>query len=290
MIGSNERTITIRNIETIAEIREVERLQREVWGVSDLEVVPLSQLVAAMESGGVLIGAFDGRRLAGFVYGFLGLEGDVTVHHSHLLAVRPEYRGCDLGFRLKCEQRLRVIEQGIDVMTWTFDPLQSLNARFNFGKLGVIADRYVPDLYGTEAESFLHQNGTDRFWVTWQLTSARVERRLAGEEPAGTDAELPVLVAACEMGSPQLANANTALASERFAIEIPRDIGAIERADAKVARNWRTVTRDAFTAAIDAGFVVEDFVVGTGEGFQTGSYILGRDKGQFDFQMETKLK
>ena len=123
--------------------------------------------MAAKEAGGVLIGAFDGDTLVGFVYGFPSFEHGQLAHHSHMLAVKPAYRNFDLGRRLKLAQREHVMAQGIELISWTFDPLQSLNAHFNFNKLGVIADRYLPNFYGEDAASFLHQTGTDRLWVSW---------------------------------------------------------------------------------------------------------------------------
>src|SRR5678816_1777975 len=167
--------ITIRNIDDAAEMRAVEDLQKEVWGIPDLDVVPLTQLVAAKEAGGVLIGAFDGDTLVGFVYGFPSYERGQLAHHSHMLAVKPAYRNFDLGRRLKLAQREQVLAQGIKLMTWTFDPLQSLNAYFNFNKLGVVADRYLINFYGEDAQSFLHRTGTDRLWVSWFIATDRVK-------------------------------------------------------------------------------------------------------------------
>src|SRR5829696_4198087 len=168
--------IRIREIDEVADMRAVEELQKEIWGIPDLDVVPLTHLVAAREAGGVLIGAFDGETLVGFVYGFPSFERGEMAHHSHMLAVKPAYRNFDLGRRLKLAQRDQVVAQGIDLMSWTFDPLQSLNAHFNFNKLGVIADRYLCDIYGEDATSFLHQTGTDRLWVSWFLTKENVNR------------------------------------------------------------------------------------------------------------------
>ena len=126
--------ILVRDIDGPTELRAVEEVQKAVWGLPDLDVVPLTQLVAAKAAGGVVIGAFDRDILAGFAYGFAGYEDGHITHHSHMLAVRPEYRSLNIGYRLKLAQRERVLEQGIDRMTWTFDPLQSLNAYFNFDK------------------------------------------------------------------------------------------------------------------------------------------------------------
>jgi len=170
--------IVIRDIEQVSEVHAVEELQKEVWGLPDLDVVPLSHLIAVRAAGGVLLGAFDRETLVGFVYGFISYEYGQMAHHSHMLAVKSTHRNLDLGHKLKLAQRERVLTQGISLMTWTFDPLQSLNAYFNFNKLGVLADQYKVDFYGADASSFLHRNGTDRLWVAWLLTSRRVNERL----------------------------------------------------------------------------------------------------------------
>ena len=240
-------TITIRQIDDVAEMRAVEDLQKEVWGIPDLDVVPLTQLVAAKEAGGTLIGAFDDETLVGFVYGFPSFEFGRHAHHSHMLAVKPAYRNLDLGRRLKLAQRDHVIAQGIDLITWTFDPLQSLNAHFNFNKLGVVADRYLPDFYGDEPASFLHQTGTDRLWVSWLISTQRVKNIIDGKTE-----------------SAQVEDAGT------LSIEIPGDINSVQQQEPRAALQWREETRRAFTEAIKAGYVVVGF---TREN-QIGRYLL----------------
>src|SRR5215212_8846971 len=177
MCAMQTAAVTIRGIDDVAKMRAVEDLQKEIWGIPDLDVVPLTHLVAAREAGGVLIGAFDREELVGFVYGFPSFERGQLAHHSHMLAVKNSYRNLDLGRRLKLAQRAHAMTQGIELMTWTFDPLQSLNAYFNFSKLGVVADRYLRNFYGEEAASFLHQTGTDRLWVSWFVSTERVKSR-----------------------------------------------------------------------------------------------------------------
>ena len=223
MVAPEISNIHIRDIDDVGEMRAVEELQKEVWGIPDLDVVPLTHLVAAKEAGGVLIGAFDGDTLVGFVYGFPSFEHGQAAHHSHMLAVKPAYRNFDLGRRLKLAQRDHVKAQGIELISWTFDPLQSLNAHFNFNKLGVIADRYLPNFYGEDAASFLHQTGTDRLWVSWFISRERV---------AVSD-------------------------QDHVAIEIPANIDALPR---EIALKWRAETRSAFTEALKAGYIVESFV------------------------------
>jgi len=240
-------TVTIRQIDDVTEMRAVEHLQREVWGIPDLDVVPLTQLVAAKEAGGTLIGAFYDGVLVGFVYGFPSFEFGKHAHHSHMLAVKPEYRNLDLGRQLKLAQRDHVVAQGIDLITWTFDPLQSLNAHFNFNKLGVVADRYLVDFYGDDPASFLHQTGTDRLWVSWLISTERVKRIIEGN-----------------------AERDQVESAGIISIEVPGDINSLQQQEPRTAWQWREETRRAFTEAIKAGYVV----VGFSREHQTGKYLL----------------
>ena len=277
MIPEMETSIAIRQITDGAEMRAVENLQKEVWGIPDLDVVPLTHLIAAQAAGGVLLGAFDGEKLAGFVYGFVGCEAGKMTHHSHMLAVKPEYRNYHLGERLKWAQREYVLRQGITLMSWTFDPLQSLNAYFNFNKLGVVADRYVVDFYGSDAASFLHRNGTDRFWVTWHLDSERVKERAAKRAAVVADAEkVKRLVESGENYSPMVAGLNET--DERLAIEIPGNVNELQEQNPALAARWRKATREAFTDALSRGFFVSEFYRGTRDGRGCGVYLLDRKR------------
>lgn len=271
--------ITIREINEFAEIRAVEELQKEAWGLPDLDVVPLTQLVAAKEAGGVLIGAFDGEMLVGFVYGFPSFERGELAHHSHMLAVKPAYRNYDLGRRLKLAQREHVIAQGIDLISWTYDPLQSLNAHFNFGKLGVLADRYFLNFYGEDAASFLHQTGTDRLWVSWLVSSERVKERISGISYSIPSNLGPPLVQVEGDDSSRRNDFAEGLAQDHAVIEIPSNIDALPR---ETGLRWREDTRWAFTEALKAGYFVDAFVRETRGDKRIGKYILSRKKAQED--------
>jgi predicted GNAT superfamily acetyltransferase len=272
--------ITIREINELAEMRAVEELQKETWGIPDLDVVPLTQLVAAKEAGGVLIGAFDDETLVGFVYGFPSFERGELAHHSHMLAVKPAYRNYDLGRRLKLAQREHVIAQGIGLISWTFDPLQSLNAHFNFGKLGVLADRYFVNFYGEDAPSFLHQTGTDRLWVSWLVSSERVKERMTGiNYSAPSNLGLPLVQVEADDSS-RRNDLDEGLAQDHAVLEIPSNIDALPR---ETGLRWREDTRWAFTEALKAGYFVDGFVRETRGDKRIGKYILSRKKAQKDF-------
>ncbi len=286
--ASEKSTIVIRDIELISEMREVESLQKEVWGCDDRDVVPLTILAATREIGAILVGAFDGSSLIGFAYSFIGRENERIVHHSHMLAVRASYRNFNLGYRLKLAQRDRVLAQGINRMTWTFDPLQSLNAHFNFTKLGVVADAYKINFYGEATSSFLHQIGigTDRLWVTWLLDSGRVHERLQTKGQSRTShpdlASLACLVQVGPNNVPQ--RALKFIAGEQdISIEIPADINALQRENPELAIRWREATRWAFSEAMASGYLIEDFCGASRHDESVGVYLLSYDKNDKGF-------
>ena len=273
-------SVLFRDIDDINEIKAVEDLQIEAWGDDERDIVPLSQLVAARHVGGTLIGAFDDERLIGFAYGFYGHIARRLVHHSHMLAVDRRYRDHNIGVRLKKEQRLRVLADNMtSLMTWTFDPLQSVNAHFNFAKLGVVSDTYKINAYGDQATSFLHQNGTDRLFVKWLLNSPRVERLMSGGpltqlEQSKSERMAVRLLRNSSLGSPSSDTSIEDIASATFAaIEIPVDINTVEREDFDLARKWREATRQVFSEALSAGFLVVDYFV---DNKASGVYLLER--------------
>ncbi|HEY0004854.1 MAG TPA: GNAT family N-acetyltransferase [Pyrinomonadaceae bacterium] len=275
--------IIIRDIELVQEMRAVERLQKEVWGCDELEVLPLTFMRASREVGAILVGAFAEDELVGFAYGFVGLEDGRLVVHSDMLAVKPEYRGCGLGIRLKLAQRERAIALGIESMTWTFDPLQSRNAHLNFARLGVVSHRYEIDFYGAQTSSFLHRNiGTDRLWVRWPLLSERVRQRLAAQQsPAASLVQLerlPRLVRLQTDGTPLRIELHKAPAQSDALIEIPCDISLLQEERAELARSWRLATRGAFKEALAAGYAVAEFYRLSRQGQSLGAYLLSLDK------------
>ena len=268
--------LVIRDLTEVAEMRAVEELQREVWGMSDRDVVSVFMLRATGAVGGVLLGAFDAGELVGFAYGFVGLERGRPLLHSDMLAVRAAYRGRGLGFRLKLAQRERALAAGLPVMTWTFDPLQAANARLNFGKLGAVSDRYLVNFYGEQSSSPLHTSGTDRLWLTWPLDSRRVGERVArpgGFDDARAPEGAPALLSVGDDSSPAVADFRSC-AREQLLVEVPADFGRMQRDDPARARAWREATRRAFTEALGAGYLVEEFFRLERGGRPFGAYLL----------------
>jgi predicted GNAT superfamily acetyltransferase len=282
---ANRKHYLIRAVSTEAEYHAIEELQREAWQFSDLDIVPAATMMATAHAGGCALGAFDGDVMIGFAYGFPAFEDGRASIHSHMLAVKPEYRNAQAGFYMKLAQRDFALSRGLDEITWTYDPLQSLNAHLNFGKLGVISERYIVNFYGEATSSPLHQGfGTDRLWVRWLIAShhvkARINRAQLTARTANRVADLEAAVSAAlvvnEAGQPRLQDFAAQLANDSCVIEIPHDITALKQRDPRSAAVWREATRAAFLAAIEAGFVVEDFQRAETEDAPRWFYLLGR--------------
>ncbi len=279
--------IAIRDLKSIDDLSQLKAVEKQVWGMADDDALSLTLAIALKAAGNIFVGAFDAaqgkEKLVGFAFGFLARERGQTAIHSHMLAVLNAYRHLDLGLRLKQAQRERAMAMGIHEMTWTFDPLHSRNAHFNFSKLGVVSDTYKMDFYGPETSSILHRNGTDRLWVRWILNSRRVRDRLAGKSTSARAETLDALrlltplVRFDPSGKPARAALAESLARQRVSIEIPGDILAVERANMALAREWRDATRWAFRESLKAGFVVAEFCRSIRGQQGPGAYLLQRD-------------
>ncbi len=260
-------TISIKSLTELSELHAAEALQREVWGISDLEVCHALEMIAVREAGGTVLGAFADNQLVGFVYGFVGFEDGIVTIHSHLAAVKKEWRGQQVGYRLKLAQRELALAKGITRMTWTFDPLQSLNAHFNFARLGVVAKKYKVNFYGAETSILVPGIGTDRFWVEWELDCQRVRDKTDGARNSSelaTDASDALLLVDCASdGAPRSSDSLWQLTDTRehsVLITIPRDIGAVSQLDPARAVAWREATRTAFVKAFSAGYEAVEFI------------------------------
>jgi predicted GNAT superfamily acetyltransferase len=187
--SSTVEQIVIRKCKGTEEFNACVDLQKDVWKFADAELVPMHLFVVAEEIGGQVIGAFDDRELVGFVLSFPGARpytrGPRSYLHSHLLAVRENYRNLHLGRRLKLAQRQDAIDRGFELIEWTFDPLEIKNAYLNIVKLGAIVRRYSVNHYG-DSSSPLHRGlPTDRIIAEWWLKSNRVTNLLeSGEQPS----------------------------------------------------------------------------------------------------------
>ena len=270
---------TFRDLATVAEFRSVFALERAVWELPNGDdAVPVHLFAASVPHGAILVGAFDETPcLVGFVYSFPALDGGRLIHWSHMLGVDAEHRGRRLGRRLKFEHRTRALRQGIDVVAWTFDPLQDVNAGFNLNALGGEATEYLEDVYGA-SESPLHAGApTDRLVVEWHLRSERVQALAAAAEPIASPAPLAGHVEGVQRvsreagwtvpsGQPDLASS-----APRVGIPVPGRFTTMLRERPELARRWRDATRRAFRAYFARGYRAVHFDPGDDGG---GSYRL----------------
>ena len=173
--------VNIRPCHGIAEFEACVKVEREVWKSSDIDVVPIPLFVVASETGGQVLGAFHGSDLVGFTLAIAGWRARKLFLHSHMTAVLDGYRDRGVGRRLKLQQREDALARGITLVEWTFDPLVTKNAYFNFMRLGAIARRYLPNVYGITTSPLHGSLPTDRLVAEWHLRSPRVLRILAGK-------------------------------------------------------------------------------------------------------------
>jgi predicted GNAT superfamily acetyltransferase len=273
--------IEIRSIKTEDEYHAVEQLQREIWGAQDIEIVAYETLMTAQKNGGVMLGAFDEEKLVGFVFGFVGLTADGRVKHcSHIAGVLADYRDRNVGYALKLKQRELALAQGIELMTWTFDPLESRNARFNFHKLGATCDTYLRNWYGAMRDKLNAGLPSDRFQVDWRIASPRVESRLgraiADQSPATLlpeDVFHPLLNPPIAGQFLRPAEKTAPIAGERALIQIPSDFQSLKAADRELALAWRLHTRALFEEAFAKGYQATDLLIENGRSY----YCLERN-------------
>ena len=242
--------VEIRDLRDIGEYEACAHLQIDVWGFEPIEVVPGGHLIAMHHYGGTCCGAFDGEHMVGFVCGFPGWDGERLFHHSHMLAVRAEYRGRGIGEGLKWAQRDRVLAQRVDMINWTFDPLQAPNANLNINRLGCIARHYIVNLYGESASPLHGGLPTDRFEAEWHLESDKVLAARDGNfGELSAWASLPRANRATERAGSLLAcgdELDLSLDVDAFLIQVPKTITDLMAADAELALDWRLKTRQLF--------------------------------------------
>jgi predicted GNAT superfamily acetyltransferase len=190
-------TIAIRPLVAPEEFEQGVEMQKTVWGFEDVDLVPLRLFVVAAKIGGQVFGAFDGAQMVGFVMSLPAYRNRRAYLHSHMTAVAPAYQGQGLGRRLKLEQRREAMARGVELVEWTFDPLEFRNAYFNLERLGVTCCRYVRNLYGRTSSPLHGGLPTDRLVAEWWLAAPRVEAALRGErKPHRAEAERVLVPAA----------------------------------------------------------------------------------------------
>ncbi|MFN8062909.1 MAG: hypothetical protein U0Q12_27405 [Vicinamibacterales bacterium] len=273
----------LRHLKDIDDFKRVVEMEREVWGVGYEDVVPVPMFAITVKRGGILMGAFDeAGMMVAFVYSLPGLKHGKPMQWSHMLGVLESYRRSGLGRELKLAQRARALEQGLDLIEWTYDPLQALNAHLNFRKLGVVVEEYGVNVYG-ESTSPLHgATPTDRFIASWYIARPHVVRRLEAGGRSGAASRFEVRSSDLAVLDP--ANRTTRrgrwlscegfdvpVGAERFAVDIPVGYTEMLHDAPALAHDWRLEMRALFQDAFAKGYRVVDFLLDEPSG--KGRYI-----------------
>lgn len=276
----------IRQLETVEEYKEAEEIQRRAWGLSDLDIAPLHILLTIHKSGGLALGAFDLQTgmLLGFLLGFYGRdENGHWKHCSHMMGVLPEARDRGIGQALKLEQCRLILADGLDLITWTFDPLEARNATLNFSKLGVISNHYIRNIYGDTLGELNAGLPTDRLSVDWWITRPRIEERLKTTLEAGAQPAREHLLA---QATPilQISHRSDALLvpetplldchDATLALEIPSDFQQLKAVDVSLAMRWRMITRTLFEHYFAAGYTATECLFDQSQGVRRNIYVL----------------
>lgn len=290
MINSTLNTnsaYTIRTLHNMDEYHTFERLQAMVWKSGDLDVIPSVLLLTMQKNGGLVAGAFDpDNAMVGLVCGFVGIKDGKYRHCSHIAGVLPELRRQNVGFLLKAFQRDYVIAQGFDLITWTFDPLESVNANLNINKLGGIARIYMENHYGYWNDGLNAGLPTDRFEVEWQITSDRVVQVMAesGQNARTSYAELLTQDAQQILATGVNARGvvtpleyESGLNAPILMLEIPAEYQQIKALSMDLAEEWRMKTRFIFKTYFERGYVVTDFVSQRQGDLRRNHYVLRRN-------------
>jgi predicted GNAT superfamily acetyltransferase len=270
----------IRRLDKPEEFRQVDAVHRAVWGEEATDAVPTPLQRAVQDNGGIVLGGFADIHLAGFSVGFLGWDGAALYLYLHSTAVRPEYQNHHLGFQLQTTLRQEVLQLGLSEVRLAFDPLQSRNAWLFVHRLGGLPDRYLHHYYGQLADPINRGIESDRIRLLWSLSSPRVERRLEGSYPTAEEDDArwrsatPLLQS--EPGESGVRLPTEVQEPDRPVahLEIPFDLGLVREHEPDGLRRWRHATRDAFRAAADLGYSVDDFVIMSVEHERRSFYLL----------------
>ena len=253
--------VDIRDLNSVADCRTVAALEAAVWG-DDMEIVPPGLLVASAKRGGILLGAFDGDQMVGFVWSMPGRRDGVPTQWSHMLGVRPAARGRGLGIQLKHVQRERALDQGLELIEWTFDPLMARNAHLNFARLGTVSSTYLRDAYGSLTGPLHRGTPTDRLIAAWWIRRPEVAARVEGPAPANGLADTGVAQAidvAAGADWPEPVRVRTDLDEATVGVTVPPRFGEMQAEATDVALAWRLAVREAFETYLGRGYRAEAF-------------------------------
>jgi len=269
---------SFRDLTSLDDFAAVVELERLIWGPGYDDVVPVPILAITVKRGGILIGAFEEDRLVGFVYSIPGIKHDKPTHWSHMLGVIPDYRSAGLGRDLKLLQRERALSMNLELIEWTYDPLQAANAHLNFAKLGVVVDEYEENVYG-ESGSPLHRgNPTDRFVAEWWIQTPHVKQRIGdGASHSSERADASRVNEVKPAGEwMECRNVDLSVDAPKVTVAIPVGFSDLMSQAPELALSWRMATRSIFMTLFARGYRAVDFFLDRPA--RIGTYLLVRNR------------
>jgi len=271
--------LIIKPIIDTKDIKQVAQVEAETWGMRLLDTVPDHVLTAVARDGGVLLGAYQDDRLIGFTLGWLGLIDPESREPaakklklvSHMTGVLEAYRDQRVGYQLKLAQRDWALSRGLNLVTWTYDPLESRNGNFNIHLLGCVCQTYLEDYYGEMSDQMNEGVPSDRFRADWWIASPEVKSSLSGKRD---QMSVPAVLSELETNGYQLINPPRKGPGDKLRpgpqeepaggrgvlVEIPVDYQALRNSDLDLALAWRIHTREIFQLFFARGYQVVDFI------------------------------
>lgn len=244
----------IRSLKTVEELDQVRSLESIIW--SEYESIPSSQTLTAIKNGGMMLGAFLENELIGFQYSFPGFKGDKIYLCSHTLGIHPQFRKLGIGEKLKRAQKEESLKMGYDLVTWTYDPLETVNGNLNLHKLSARCSTYIENCYGEMQDELNQGMPSDRFTVEWWVKEDSLER------PSQYELEGRLLVKVDRDSKENLIPNETDLegdSAEGFLfVPVPSDFQSLKKNNPELAISWRISTREVFTHYFKNGWTAID--------------------------------
>jgi predicted GNAT superfamily acetyltransferase len=245
--------IEIRPLETMDELIEMQKVEESVW---QADSIPVHQTYTVLNNGGIILGAFDQNKMIGFLYSFAGFDGKSAYLCSHELGILPAYRKGGLGKRMKQMQADLAKEAGYEIITWTFDPLESVNAYLNLHKLGAEGVLYRENYYGVMEDELNQGLPSDRIHIKWKINQRNIVRDLSIQQSQ-------VLLEKKQDGSPQITDVFDCMENQSNTVwymAFPEDFQTLKSENIALAKTWRFATRTIFEALFADGYKAVDII------------------------------
>ncbi|MBM7704403.1 GNAT family N-acetyltransferase [Metabacillus iocasae] len=268
MKHSDLASLVIRSLHTVEELEQVYELESLIWSPED--AVPVNQTITTVKNGGFLLGAYLTDKLIGFQYSFPGFDGENLYLCSHSLGLHPDYRSLGIGEKLKIAQKQTAIEKGYNLITWTYDPLETVNGNLNLHKLQAVCSTYIKNAYGDMDDNLNAGLPTDRLLVQWWI------KDLENQKIKSYDSSISKTIETSSKGK-YLVPEQVDITKEEntLYVPVPGNFQEMKQEHFQLALQWREATRQVFTHYLRAGWIVTDLV----KDLKQHAYVYRLEKG-----------